>query len=1423
VDFNLFFLNASQGWHFCLWMLESFFMKSADSIYSCAGQKKRRRPGSLSLLLFAAVLCVFPDQKNAVAANETIVPARQVQVQGREPSWKELWDEARLYVRRGDFQGAIPVYQQVLSRKPDLEEARWELVQVFLRIKERARAMLLLESLREENPARLVYSTTLCDLLIEEKRFGRAKTFLKELLESQGERPELLRDMILVLEQTGDKKELFDYLQRYCPLVPDDYSLQLLLARTAFEIGELEVARTQILSVISSAGSSPEALRLAGRIHSRLGLNNLALKYWKQLVKVRPDDPEANLILAASFEAQAGMEEQALEHLLAVREKSGLPDDYDLQVASLYTSQKRFIEGLPFLERYHRKFPSDKKALRLLINTYAALGNKKKTLNLLEKYFALEESPKPHELRQAADLYDATGRYQEAIPLYRELLELSPDDPHLLEVLAKDLLAIGEEEGALGMWRLLSRISPQRLDVHLAMARLLEKLGRDAELVNVLVRIDAMEPEDTPVLFRLAEAYMRLGDRQNCARISNRLYGVQLKDVNIVERRAKLAEFLDWCGHSLDDYLVVLKDGGVQPGERQELLLAALFCAGKTGRIRVIRDLAGKLPTGSSRCLDAVARAYHEAGAYGEAEKIYRQLVEEESTDNSIAQKNLFQLAILFRDQGRIREEERALRLILLKTEDKQSALAELALEAARAKRFDEAALWLERILPDWRLENSELGSSFQDTKVFSTFINASVRLLLADGSKEEALAQAEQLLVYSKRQEGLTEQMHQTDSLFATSLDLALQFIDAGLISESERLTDSASQFANRPEMTLQTSLLKSKLASAAGNRHGMEESFGRAEKLAEDDSTLTFVLVAYADRLGLREEAGSPASQLTTRYPESLPSYRLSADNLVLRGKISEALEVARQSMDKFADLAEPRLLVMQLLYRMGRFEEALSIYRESEKLLADRYDVKLLAARALWSSGRHQQALDAYRDLLTPDARKLFNKGREVIPAAKEGIDWFSWFKSEKPDPLVQQLDPANFAFHQNKATADEKAAQLSAQFAWQQQFARELAARDSVERFEYYRASRLYKGLLRDEPGEVALLFDLAGIYNRLERPGEEAAIYDVIASTNPDYPGLQEAMLQNSLKRRPRTGVRYAFRSEEGREDKKAIERYAGGVSSWIPLAPLQEFSLQADRILYRSTLDSRESEWSKRVEISYNTAVLLGLKAGVGVGVEKLDNHGSNMTLLKGNLEGDLGDTFAWQLFYRRDITTDTLASVLDNIIKETLAAKGAVDLFPRLQLGANYNIDSHSDGNLTEGYDLWASYLLSSEPTSLVLRYGYEFRDSRDSSYPDFLLGGGGSSSSHPYYTPHNYWLNKFSLYFKHLLSAEKFGRGIPRYYELAVSLGHDSDGYAVQTGHAALFSQWNRHLLLEAAADITNSESYRSKDLSLSIQYRW
>ena len=654
---------------------------------------------------------------------------------------------------------------------------------------------------------------------------------------------------------------------------------------------------------------------------------------------------------------------------------------------------------------------------------------------------------------------------------------------------------------------------------------------------------------------------------------------------------------------------------------------------------------------------------------------------------------------------------------------------------------------------------------------------------------------------------------------------DLALLFCDAGQLQQAASLFRGAASYQTTQRQQIVLAVLGAKLAKASGNQREMRRSLDDAALIAADDGSLRLYYVRFLRRAGIFDQVAKSSGQLPALLPDSLTGYLIAADNLRATEHYEEALQEAQRAADVFPDCSEPRWLAMQLLYRLGRFNEALSLYHDFDEELQQRPDVMLLMARSLWSSGRHQEAIAVYRSFLEPAAEGLYQAeiGTSLAAPSARG-NWlsqsrlFSLLGKKEPSLLEQRLSPEEFD------QGDTAAAKLAALFHWQQRYRQELSARNSVERFEFYHAARLYQSILeKEEVPDLAMLFDLAGIYSRLDRPGEEAAVYERIAAVVPDYPGLGAAMAQNSLKRRPRAGFYYTFRREEGREDKKSIDRQAGGLSSWIALASRQELSLQAERIVYRSTLADGTRQWSKRLKATYSTSFLQGLSASLGAGVERLDDIGNNVPLFDGRVNGEMGDAFSWYLSYGLDITDDTIESVQRHIRRQSYSLGSSLDLLPRLQVGADYLVDSFSDGNLTEGYDFWTTYLLCTEPTRLAFRYGYEFKDSKDTSYPNIFLGRVSSSSEHPYYTPHNYWLNNFGLYFKHLLSTEKFGRGIPRYYEVSLSLGHDSSGYAVQTLHSGFFSQFNSHFLFRASADITTSETYRSKDVSLSLQYRW
>jgi hypothetical protein len=94
---------------------------------------------------------------------------------------------------------------------------------------------------------------------------------------------------------------------------------------------------------------------------------------------------------------------------------------------------------------------------------------------------------------------------------------------------------------------------------------------------------------------------------------------------------------------------------------------------------------------------------------------------------------------------------------------------------------------------------------------------------------------------------------------------------------------------------------------------------------------------------------------------------------------------------------------------------------------------------------------------------------------------------------------------------------------------------------------------------------------------------------------------------------------------------------------------------------------------------------------------------------------------------------------------------------------------------------------------------------------------------SDHPYWTPINYWQNRFSVYFKHQLSDDQFRRGVPRYYDLEYAMVYDEMGYAMQTWKGGFFVEYAPRVIFSATTELTSGPEYRAKEFFLSAIYRW
>jgi hypothetical protein len=569
--------------------------------------------------------------------------------------------------------------------------------------------------------------------------------------------------------------------------------------------------------------------------------------------------------------------------------------------------------------------------------------------------------------------------------------------------------------------------------------------------------------------------------------------------------------------------------------------------------------------------------------------------------------------------------------------------------------------------------------------------------------------------------------------------------------------------------------------------------------------------------------------ASEAQNVVPDSLAAVLFSAKTLEKTDQLYEALAAYEKIAIQYPANNRALTATARLLFRTGQLDKGLAW---CNGILADnpeRADLVLLKARILWAMGRWTDAMDVYAAYLTPPVveelrHDLEQKGL-LPPLAPQNTFWNRITFTEGAIPELAEV-VMSISHTISREAEDQKRNVLVvpyfARYQWSMFLADELAARRAVRRREYNHALRLYEHLLEGNKNDESLLFDLAGIYNRLDRSLFESATYATLYQRNPDYPGLAQAMARNRLKRRPRTTIDYGMREDVGWDDYKSRRKQWLQASIKMASQPRHEWEVDAARIRYHSTA-SEAALWSTRTSVTYRKTLAPGLSFGVGGGMEDVENGQARTMLLHSELLGKIGDRLAGSITYQRDVMDDTIASLTRNIISNDIQAGMTLDLLPRVQVGGQLGYVDYSDNNRRNSYTLWSSYLVLPEPLHLSLRYTYDYENALKANTPGIPGEDGFHPADHPYWSPRDYWLSTFSIYFQHQLDGDTLDRGIPRYYSLRYSLGYDSRDYDLQEFEAGFFMELTDHLIASAAGKALSLKSYQSKEVWLSLIYRW
>lgn len=585
------------------------------------------------VLVICAILLLLSNESFA-----DIVSKRHVVVEQSDeiPTWKTKWDEVRELVRQNKFHEAANGYSELLNMKSNIEEARWEYLQLLIRLDNWELASNLAGSLLEENPYSVDYRLSGGQIALERGKYERAMKYFGWVFAREPNSTfglTALKGMIEALQGLGRHEKAFALMEQL--YVRKFFSSDLLneMAKVAMQLGLKEKAAHYFSILIEKFPVDDRIIFQAANIYSQMGNGKKAASYWEMYLTHHPEYlPFQKKI--SDYYLLENKKKQALPHLIVLLEKGERSTNLLLQIGEIYLHElKRPDKALVFLQEYAQK------------NS----GNE----------------------------------------------DVQKEIEGIRTVLANDLLSIVENDGAWRLWKDLAQLTPDRVAIYLSMIDVLDRLGREDELKEIVDIIHRNDPDNQEALLHLAtiefkknrlktglEYFEKVSknavNKEKYLTVQAMIYEIQGQELKALET---LEEYL--CIHSND----------------RDILQKCFRLSGQLGLVHKMKKhfkALGNLVSESSLvCLEIQYLKYlRENHMFQESENIYNDLMRRIGNNSEEVSRQLLAKADYLSYEGLTFEAEQILRRVFISNVDSQKALNRLVELSIREKELAKALAW---------------------------------------------------------------------------------------------------------------------------------------------------------------------------------------------------------------------------------------------------------------------------------------------------------------------------------------------------------------------------------------------------------------------------------------------------------------------------------------------------------------------------------------------------------------------------------------------------------------------------------------------------------------------------------------------------------------------------------------------------------
>lgn len=571
-------------------------------------------------VIFSFCWLFSPVNHQALAdnTNERKVVVEQTK---NEPIWKKKWDSVRKLVRDQEFKQAAKGYGELLNMKSNIEEARWEYLQVLTRLEEWDTASALVDSLIEQNPLSIEYRLKAGEIALERKEFERAAKYFSWILSKSPNSPDgltALEGVVDALQGLGRHEVLLPLMEQLYIRKPNNPDLLKQLASTAMAQGKMGKAADYFSILIDHFPVADRIIFQAANIYGQMKNKAKAAQYWEMYLEKHPEyiPFQKNL---SDYYLSLNDRAKALPHLLFLLENDKRSEQLLLKIGRIYLHDlKRPDKALVFLQEYGGKNPENK---------------------------AVQD----------------------------EIAEIQT-------VLANDLISIVENDGAWMLWKDLAQLTPNRTAIYLSMVDLLDSLGKEKEMYEVLNIIHKHDPKNREALLSLAEVELRRNRIAESIHYFDRVTG----NVGIEKKyylvkghiQEKLGNELSAL-KSYEQYLYFER-------ENTDVLLRCFKLSCNLGLVDNFKNYYSSLKKiiHDDKALLDIQKQYldylRKNHQFKDSEVVYSELISEIGGDPVATTEFLFSRADYLYDQGLAFEAEQLLRRVLISNVNTREALIKL-------------------------------------------------------------------------------------------------------------------------------------------------------------------------------------------------------------------------------------------------------------------------------------------------------------------------------------------------------------------------------------------------------------------------------------------------------------------------------------------------------------------------------------------------------------------------------------------------------------------------------------------------------------------------------------------------------------------------------------------------------------------------